>query len=115
MQVLPSTAQQVVQQMKVHPYSDELLFDPGMNLRLGSFYLTRLLEEFGGREILALAAYNAGPQLVREWMARTPSPRDDEFVENIPYAETRNYVIRVVGSARVYRLLYGGSKDPGNP
>jgi len=115
MQVLPSTAQQLVQQMKVHPYSDKLLFDPGMNLRLGSFYLTRLLEEFGGREILALAAYNAGPQLVREWMANTPSARDDEFLENIPYAETRNYVIRVVGSARVYRLLYGGSKDPGNP
>jgi soluble lytic murein transglycosylase len=115
MQVLPSTANQIVQRIRVRPYSDELLFDPETNLRLGSWYLASLWEEFKGKEALALAAYNAGPYLVREWMAKNPAAREDEFVENIPYPETRNYVIRVLSVARVYRLLYGASENPGKP
>jgi soluble lytic murein transglycosylase len=115
MQVLPSTANQIVQRIKVRPYSESLLFDPEMNLRLGSWYLSSLLEEFGGKETLALAAYNAGPHMVRQWMAKTPAMREDEFVENIPYAETRNYVIRVLSSAQVYRMLYGSPKKSAEP
>jgi len=115
MQVLPSTANQIVQRIRVRPYSDELLFDPETNLRLGSWYLASLWEEFKGKEALALAAYNAGPYLVREWIAKNPAAREDEFVENIPYPETRNYVIRVLSGARVYRLLYGASENPGKP
>ena len=115
MQVLPSTASQIVQRIKVRPYSESLLFDPEMNLRLGSWYLSSLLEEFGGKETLALAAYNAGPHMVRQWMAKTPAMREDEFVENIPYAETRNYVIRVLSSAQVYRMVYGTPKKSVEP
>jgi soluble lytic murein transglycosylase len=115
MQVLPSTANQIVQRIKVRPYSESLLFDPEMNLRLGSWYLSSLLEEFGGKETLALAAYNAGPHMVRQWIAKTPAMREDEFVENIPYAETRNYVIRVLSSAQVYRMLYGSPKKSAEP
>ena len=85
-----------------------------MNLRLGSWYLSSLVEEFRGREIGALAAYNAGPHVVREWLAKNPTAPEDEFVENIPYAETRNYVIRVLGSTQVYRRLYGASSNPEN-
>jgi len=113
MQVLPSTATQIVQRMRVRPYSNGLLFDPEINIRLGSWYLSSLLEEFGGKETLALAAYNAGPHMVRQWMAKTPAAREDEFVENIPYPETRNYVIRVITSAQVYRMLYGVNKKSG--
>jgi soluble lytic murein transglycosylase len=115
MQVLPSTASQIVQRIKVRPYSDELLFDPETNLRLGSWYLSSLLEEFKGKETLVLAAYNAGPHVVREWMAKNPWAREDEFLENIPYPETRNYVIRVLNSAQVYRMLYGSCDNPGKP
>lgn len=115
MQVLPGTANQIVQRVKVDGYSDTLLFDPEMNLRLGSWYLSSLLEEFRGKEIGALAAYNAGPHMVREWLAKNPSAPEDEFVENIPYAETRNYVIRVLSSTQVYRMLYGVSPNPANP
>jgi soluble lytic murein transglycosylase len=115
MQVLPSTASQIIQRMKVNDYSDALLFDPEMNLRLGSWYLSSLLQEFRGKEILALAAYNAGPQVVREWLAKKPAVPEDEFVENIPYVETRNYVIRVISSTQVYRMLYGASPNPGKP
>jgi soluble lytic murein transglycosylase len=77
-----------------------------MNLRLGSWYLSRLLEEFGGRQTFALAAYNAGPQIVREWLAQNAALEEDEFVEEIPYAETKNYIIRVMTSAQIYRNLY---------
>jgi soluble lytic murein transglycosylase len=114
MQVLPATANQIVQRVKVNAYSDTLLFDPEINLRLGSWYLSSLMEEFRGKEIGVLAAYNAGPHVVREWLARNPSAPEDEFVENIPYGETRNYVIRVLGSAQVYRMLYGASPSPEN-
>jgi soluble lytic murein transglycosylase len=106
MQIMPGTGQQIARRLKVQPFSNGLLFDSEMNLRLGSWYLGNLLAEFKGQEALALAAYNAGPQVVREWMAKNPSAREDEFVEDIPYAETRNYVIRVLGSAGVYRALY---------
>ncbi|MBI5967446.1 MAG: tetratricopeptide repeat protein [Deltaproteobacteria bacterium] len=115
MQVLPSTATQIVQRMRVRPYSNGLLFDPEINLRLGSWYLSSLMEEFGGKETLALAGYNAGPHMVRHWMAKTPAAREDEFVESIPYAETRNYVIRVITSAQVYRMLYGVHQKSGQP
>jgi len=107
MQILPRTGHQIARQLKLHPFSEGLLFEPAMNLRLGSWYLSHLLQEFGGREALALAAYNAGPQAVREWITKKNALTEDEFVENIPYGETRNYVIRVLSSARVYRLLYG--------
>ncbi len=78
-----------------------------MNIRMGSWYLASLMNEFGGREFLALAAYNAGPHAVRGWLGqRGENPREDDFVESIPYLETRNYVIRVLSSARMYRALY---------
>jgi soluble lytic murein transglycosylase len=114
MQVLPTTANQIAQRIKVSPFSPELLFDPETNLRLGSWYLSTLLEEFGGKEAFALAAYNAGPHMVRAWMAKNPAAGEDEFVENIPYPETRSYLIRVLSNAQVYRLLYGTSENPEN-
>jgi soluble lytic murein transglycosylase len=114
MQVLPATANQIVQRVRVDGYSDTLLFDPETNLRLGSWYLSSLLQEFKGKEIWALAAYNAGPHMAREWLAKNPAAPEDEFVENIPYTETKNYVIRVLSSAQVYRMLYGTSPNPEN-
>jgi soluble lytic murein transglycosylase len=106
MQILPSTGRKIARQLNLGGFSDELLFDAAVNLRLGSWYLSRLLEEFGGKETLALAAYNAGPQLVREWLAENPGLEEDEFVEEIPYPETKNYIIRVMTSAQIYRNLY---------
>jgi soluble lytic murein transglycosylase len=53
-----------------------------------------------------VAAYNAGPRAVRDWLARFPGLAEDEFVERIPYVETRNYVVRVLTSQQVYKILY---------
>lgn len=106
MQILPATGRKIARQLKLRWFSDELLFDAKVNLRLGSWYLSRLLEEFGGKETFALAAYNAGPQIVREWLAQNGALEEDEFVEEIPYSETKNYIIRVMTSAQIYRDLY---------
>ncbi len=112
MQLVPVTAQKVARELKIQRVSGDQLFDPGMNVRLGSWYLAKMLEEFGGKTHLALAAYNAGPHMVRKWLAGCRSKSEDEFVESIPYSETRNYVIRVITSARIYRALY---RPPGKP
>ncbi len=106
MQLLPRTGKQISRRLGV-PFTEDLLFDPDMNIRLGTWYFENLLREFGGKEALALAAYNAGPQTVRQWMAANPASLEDEFIENIPYGETRNYVVRVLTSAQIYRMLYG--------
>ena len=111
MQVMPQTGRQIARELKVRPFSEDQLYDPAVNIRLGSWYFARMLEEFEGKVHLALAAYNAGPGAVRKWLAAAPSSAEDEFVENIPYTETRNYVIRVIGSAQVYRLLYWPQPD----
>jgi soluble lytic murein transglycosylase len=116
MQVMPGTGRKIAQQIRVSPFSETLLFDPETNIRMGSWYLAGLLDEFGGKESFALAAYNAGPHVLREWLAQKgPTVREDEFVESIPYAETRNYVIRVLSSAQMYRMLYRPTKGSGNP
>jgi soluble lytic murein transglycosylase len=115
MQIIPRTGRRVASELKVRRFSADQLFDPGENIRLGSWYLAKLLDEFGGKVHLALAAYNAGPHMVRKWLTDGCSLADDEFVESIPYSETRNYVIRVVTSAQVYRTLYWPPEKPDHP
>ncbi|MGB9700049.1 MAG: tetratricopeptide repeat protein [Thermodesulfobacteriota bacterium] len=110
MQILPTTGQQIARQLGLPFFEEKLLFEPDFNLRLGTWYLAHLLQEFSGKLPLALAAYNAGPQAVKEWASRLKNFRDDEFIESIPYIETRNYVIRVLNSFQAYRFLYRPSK-----
>jgi soluble lytic murein transglycosylase len=106
MQIMPATGKEIAKKLKIRPYGDPHLYDPEINIRFGSWYLARLLEEFGGKFYLAVAAYNAGPKAVRDWLARSSDLAEDEFVEKIPYLETRNYVVRVLTSYQVYRSLY---------
>ena len=111
MQIMPATGRDIAKKLKVRPYGDQNLFEPETNIRMGSWYLARLLEDFGGKMFLAVAAYNAGPRAVREWMAKAANAPEDEFVERIPYPETRNYVVRVLTSYQVYRTLYRSSEN----
>ena len=75
-----------------------------MNVRLGSYYLGELVAQFDGRLSAAIASYNAGPEAVSEW--GVDEQDDDEWVESIPYDETRSYVRRVLQSLHAYRVLY---------
>lgn len=105
MQVMPSTGRQLARRQKLR-YSKARLFEPEYNLRLGSAHLADLLQRYPTRE-LALAAYNAGPERAAAWQAEHSYEEIAEFVESIPFAETREYVQIVIRNAEVYRRLYG--------
>ena len=83
----------------------EELFDPRTNIELGSFYLTELNHLFPDRLSASIASYNAGPRVVTSWVEGDQRP-DDEWVESIPYAQTKTYVKRVMRSLQAYELLY---------
>lgn len=82
------------------------LFIPEVNVRAGAKYIRNLVREFGSFE-LALAAYNAGPSNVRDWMERYPTPNKELFIEMMPYSETREYVRLVMRNYRMYQLILG--------
>ncbi len=108
MQVMPATARRVAKDNRL-PYSrDKLLKDPNYNLIIGQVYLGDMIKTFDGSYPMALAAYNAGPHRVRRWVRSFGDPRADEidiidWVEMIPFTETRNYVQRVLENLGVYR------------
>jgi len=104
MQLIPSTAKKVATE---HGMDTEKirLYDPSVNVELGTAYLKNLFEMFNGNAFHAVAAYNAGEKAVSKWVAQSPGA-DDEWVENIEYKETREYVKKVIGGRREYLLLY---------
>jgi soluble lytic murein transglycosylase len=106
MQLLPATAQRVAARAGM-PQDGINLYDPSVNIELGSTYLKTLLGMFDGDEFKAIAAYNGGEDAVARWVERYGGA-DDEWVENIEFAETRNYVKKVVGGMREYHMLYPG-------
>jgi peptidoglycan lytic transglycosylase len=107
MQVMPKTALKLARQLKVR-YARTRLTDPGYNLELGSRYLANLIQAFGTPEA-ALAAYNAGEDRVVQWTAGQNYLETAEFVESIPFTETREYVQIVIRNSEVYRSVYGPS------
>jgi soluble lytic murein transglycosylase len=106
MQILPSTGRSLARSVGVR-YRANMLFEPAMGLRLGARYFRRLLDAFGGRVERALAAYNAGPGRVGVWAAARPQATAEEFIEAIPYPETRGYVMGILAHREHYRRLYG--------
>ncbi len=109
MQLLPSTAKQVAKKIGM-PYSNALLTEPNRNLTLGSTYLRQMIDGFDGSYILGIASYNAGPGNVRRWIAARGTPPKNldgaiDWIESIPFGETRNYVMRVIENVGVYRTL----------
>lgn len=114
MQLMPMTAQTVAKQVGEGVVGREDLFDEGTNIRYGVRYLEQLLQQFSGNIIHAVAAYNAGPQAVSAWVAKYQDRPPDEFVELIPFQETRYYVKRVLRSYREYQRLAPASCEPGS-
>jgi soluble lytic murein transglycosylase len=110
MQLMPHTAAQVARGHRFPFGSSALLEEPEVNVRLGTTYLAELLRDNGGSLTLTLAAYNAGSQQVRRWVERYGVTDEEEFTENIPYTETRNYVKRVLGSYQRYATLYAPNR-----
>ncbi|HET9606530.1 MAG TPA: transglycosylase SLT domain-containing protein [Nitrospira sp.] len=107
MQVMPATANNVAQRVGLPAMGREDLFDQETNIRIGVRYVEQLLEQFSGNLVYTIASYNAGPLAVGNWIAQYRGQGQDEFVELIPYQETRQYVKRVLRTYREYVRLGG--------
>lgn len=117
MQVMPATAQQVAKEIDVAFSKTRLTTDWKYNAQLGTAYLGGLLDRYDGSFILAFAAYNAGPNRADRWIKDYGDPRDGsidqiDWIEQIPYRETRDYVMRVSESLFVYRMRLSGTVKP---
>ncbi|MCU0256362.1 MAG: lytic transglycosylase domain-containing protein, partial [Vicinamibacterales bacterium] len=106
MQILPSTGRKLARAEGLRRFSAARLTDPEFNVRLGTRYYAGLVNALGG-DHLALASYNAGKSRVDRWLAERQDLPQDEFVDDIPFPETQNYVKRIIGTAEDYRRLYG--------
>lgn len=121
MQLLPATAKHVAEKNGLPYQAGFLTANPDMNIRLGSLYLKQMVDRFDGSYPLALAAYNAGPGRVDRWVKQFGDPRRGEidlvdWIERIPYTETRNYVERVLEGVYIYRLkLQDVQKNASSP
>lgn len=116
MQLMPGTASVIARRMGV-AYSADRLDDPDYNMQLGSSFLGQLVSQFSGSYVMASAAYNAGPGRPTEWAASCGDPRSSssdplDFIECIPFSETRDYVMRVMEATQVYRARLGGGTAP---
>ena len=115
MQLMPATARETARKLGLG-FAVPRLFEPDYNITLGSDYLGRLVRGFDGSYILAMAGYNAGPANVRKWIRQFGMPPDSpeaavNWIESIPFTETRNYVMRGLENVQMYRTLI----DPRTP
>ncbi len=106
-QLVPATGRQLARKAGVRRFSSNMLFQPSMNLQLGTTYLRSLLDQWGGKWEETLASYNAGKTHVLEWIKWADFQEPGEFVETIPFTETREYVQSVLRNAAAYRRIYG--------
>lgn len=113
LQIMPETGAQLAEKRGLEDFEADDLFSPRINIKLGSAYLDELGRRFPGRISAAIGSYNAGPTAVDSWLRGAQANREDDvWVEDIPYAQTRSYVKRVLRSLQVYRAFYD-VKAPG--
>ena len=105
MQLLPSVGQRIAREENLGHFETFQLLNPEVNIRLGTRYLRQMLDRFGGVEAYALAAYNAGDSRVVDWQAAGPYSGLDEFVESIPFTETREYVQAILRNKEMYQAI----------
>ncbi|HGG06598.1 MAG TPA: lytic transglycosylase domain-containing protein [Aliiroseovarius sp.] len=117
MQLMPQTARDMAKQLGLDYSYDRLITDPVYNIKLGKEYLAYLYGEFGQNPIIIAAAYNAGPTRARRWISQNGHPGARtvdavDWIEHIPFRETRNYVMRVTESLAAYRARLSGRISP---
>ena len=100
MQIMEPTGEWVAQKIKMDGFYKELLYDPDVNIEIGCFYLSYLLDLYKNDEKCALAAYNAGPANVDKWL------KDEKTLDKIPFPETEEYVKKVTKNIKIYDFLY---------
>ena len=103
MQLMPATAEKIKKELKIK--TTQSTYNSNMNIKLGTYYLSKLIDDFDGNLFLAIAAYNGGPANVKKWLVRFEGLDDDELVESIPFKETHGYVKRVLRSYYYYMSI----------
>lgn len=110
MQIIRSTGRSIAKALKLNNYYTNKLYDPGLNIQMGTYYYSTVLKRFDGNHALALAGYNGGPAKVSRWKKEHIKEKGeldiDEFIEHIPYRETRYYVKKVLNSYYEYKRIY---------
>lgn len=106
MQISPSTGKWASEVLKIENYNENMLFEPEINIRIGTWYLSTLFKEFDNNIDLVLAAYNAGSGKVRGWLNDEEYSYDKSTLLIIPYKETEDYLVRVKKSYKVYSTVY---------
>ena len=115
MQIVPKTAFDIAKSLEIQSFNEKMLLDPSLNIQFGTWYFRSLLNRFNGNLVSAIAAYNAGPTAVARWRGATVGAtssdgrstlHEEEFIESIPYEETRKYVKRVLQVYREYRRVF---------
>jgi soluble lytic murein transglycosylase len=115
MQLIPPTAKRVANQIGITGFTTEMLTIPRINIEMGIYYLKQVLDKFNGDVELALASYNAGPSRAADWKVDFYGLDKDEFVEEIPFRETRNYIRRILRSYGAYKAIYGNAASAAPP
>jgi len=110
MQLIPPTAKQVARGLKLKPLRKKQIFEPEINIKLGTAYLKTLLKRFNGNYALATASYNAGPHRMPRWAPDYPLEAA-RWVESIPFNETRNYVQAVLAYMTIYEYKLNGRDE----
>jgi len=104
---MPYTAKAIAKSLNMRPPRIHDLYQPDTNIKLGVNYMESVFAQFDNNIIFAVASYNAGPTIVKVWKNKFQTYRDaDEFIESIPYEETRNYVKKVFNNYWIYKKLY---------
>lgn len=116
MQFLPATGAAVARRLGM-PFSNERLYDADYNMTLGSYHLGELMTRFGGSMLLTAVGYNAGPGRAPQWVERCGDPRGAQvdpvdFIECVPFTETRNYMMRVMENVAIYKARLNGGSAP---
>jgi soluble lytic murein transglycosylase len=112
MQIMPRTGKLIAQRKRIEDFDVDDLYRPSVNTLFGGWYLRELVVKFNGQLPLAVSGYNAGPGAVERWLRNKGNLDLDEFVEEIPYKETRNYCKRVLQTYGIYRYIYLREKTP---
>lgn len=106
MQIMPSTGKWVAEKLGLEGFQEEDLYDIETNITIGCWYLANLRQEFGNNLIIMLAAYNGGRGNVKLWLQEERWTGEHSTIEQIPFPETKNYVVRVMAAYKEYKRLY---------
>jgi soluble lytic murein transglycosylase-like protein/thioredoxin-like negative regulator of GroEL len=109
MQIMPGTGEDVAQRLKISSFEPTMLFEPEINIQIGTWYMKNLMDTFDNNHALVSGAYNGGQGRMKKWLEELDLSDMDEFIEDIPIDETRRHIKKVMDSYCIYKELYSGS------